>query len=666
MNIKLTNKLISRFLKTDISPEDLATKVSLSGPTFDRVTKITGDYLFEIEAITNRVDTACAFGVAREANAILNQYRIPSELQNDPAKIEVSLYENLPETIQVNISNKQLSSRYCAVTLSGVKINKSDKDTQFLLSAVGERPINNAVDITNELTLTYGFPLHILDLDKIKGSSITIRESVKGEKLHLLDDSVVTLKGGDIVAEDGDHHLIDLCGIMGGTKAEVDNKTTNILLIVPQYNPRKIRQTSLYLQKRTLAAQIYEKQPDTELCLPVLTKAIEMFIQRCSAQVSGRVFDYYPEKLPEKVVDVDLLWLNSFIGIDIARESVIDILSDLGFSGKLVSFRTLSCKVPSWRHYDINIQEDLAEEIARVYGYYKLPSVLPTVDLPPSEPNKLLSSELNLKKFLAALGYTEIFNNSLISAELINKSSLKLNKHLKLVNALSVDFEYLRISLLPSLLSNLKQNLGKVDGSISLFEIANIYIKQPENALPEEKSTLSLITTDSFLKAKGILEAVFRHLNTATIDFHPLSDLSNTPFEMGRSAIIKSGKDELGIIGHIRPEVLHNLEIKADPVCAEISVSALISTILPGFTYTPISTYPPVMEEITIESGETIGSLIKVINNFDPLITSVIYLKSYKSKHSFKLTFSSTTSNLDQKTVETIKNKLIKKITEPQ
>jgi len=658
MDIKLTYASIKKFLKTNISPEELAQKVSLCGPTFDRIHLLGDTTIFEIEAITNRVDTACAFGVAREANAILNQFGISCELIGSPYTQEANLFSDLPEKFQITISDKELAPRFTAISLKNVHIAESDSETKKLLESCGERSLNNAIDITNELTLLYGAPLHIFDLDKIEDQKLVLRESKPKEKLTLLDDTTVELKGGDIVIEDASGKLIDLCGIMGGTKAKVDSQTKNILLIVPMYHPRKIRQTSLYLQKRTKAAQIYEKQPDIELCLPVLNQAIELFSTRCSAVPSGKVFDYYPEKLPSKQVDLDLVWLGNFIGVTVSRETALSILSDLGFTGKMVSYHKIRCTVPSWRHYDINIREDLAEEIARVYGYFKMPPVLPCVNLPPSEPSKLLSTELKIKKYLGAIGYSEIFNNSLISLDLITKTNQDTKQYLKLQNALSSDYEYLRINLVSSLLNNLKNNQGKTEEPINIFELSNVYLKQKDGDLPEERSTLCLVSTNNYLSLKGIIESLFKYLNTSNLNFPPLTQ-QNSIFQTGKTATISFQDKEIGLIGHIQPFVLANLGIDSIPVAAQIHIPALLSVILPGYKYTPASNFPSVIEEITLESEKPVGDILEKIRSADPLISDVKYLTSFQNKHSFRVTFTSHAGNLNQEIVNLVKAKII-------
>lgn len=660
MDIKITNSSLRKFLETPADIDTLSENISLCGPTFDRIHKIDNDYIFEIEAITNRVDTASAQGVAREAATILTQFGIPAKMVNDPYQDKINLYEGLPKQFHFNITDNGLVVRFTAISLANVTIKESPLETQNLLTNCGERPINNAVDITNELTLLYGMPSHIFDLDKLAAQSLTIRESKESETITTLDDTQNKLRGGDIVIEDGNNRLVDLCGVMGGQIAEVDGHTKNILLIVPVYQPKKIRRTSLYLQKRTLASQIYEKQPDPELCLPVINKAIQLFEERAGAEASSVVFDYYPNQNQPKIIILDLDWLDRFIGVAIPKDQIITILSGLGFAGSPDGDRTISCIVPSFRYHDINIKEDLAEEIARIYGYFRLPSVIPLTSTPPESNNPLLSNELKAKKYLANIGYHEIYNNSLISLDLINKADLNPKEYLKLNNALSSDYEYLRTSLIPSILQNLRDNQGKTEDITKIFEISNVYLKQDSQDLPQEISTLCLLSTAKYVEAKGDLEAVFRHLNTSKISFSADDSSSSIFYDNHTAKIVSASGVVLGKIGMIKPQILRNFGITAPVIVTEVNFASLINIISTGYSYQPISEYPAIIESLTIQTDKLIGDIIDSIYSIDSLIINVKYTESFKNKHTFKISFASNERNLEQKDVNEIKDRIIR------
>ncbi|HOX95903.1 MAG TPA: phenylalanine--tRNA ligase subunit beta [Candidatus Woesebacteria bacterium] len=656
MDIKITDKALRFFLDSPIKPVDLAQTISLCGPTFDRLHQLDDDYLYEIEVITNRIDTASAQGVARDSVAILKQQGIKAELKNDPYQEKIELYTHLPHTFHFDIADQEIVPRFTAISLENIEVKDSPKSTQDLLTACGERPINNIVDITNELTLLYGMPCHIFDLDKLGAQKLIIRQSRSGEKITTLDGQTNDLKEGDIVIEDGAGRLVDLCGIMGGSVAETDKHTKNILLIVPVYHPVNIRKTSLRLQKRTLASQIYEKQPDTELCLPVLTQAIKLFQERAKAHVSSSVFDSSPSIAPAKTIELDTEWANRLIGQNIPVDNYVSILKNLGFSIKNKSSQGILCTVPSWRKYDINIQEDLVEEVARVYGYSKLPSVLPQVNLAPEPKEPLLKTETDIKTFLSHRGFNEIFNHSLVSESLISKTELDKNDHLKLINALSTDLQFLRTSLVPSLLQNIKNNQGKSEEPFFIYELSNVYQKNSDK-LANELSKLAIATTVDILDTKGYVELLLKNLNVTKYRYISVTDLPPY-FLPEHTSVIKHQGHTLGFLGHIKPSILREIGITSNPVIVEIDTQTLSDLRSPNKIYTPISEFPELLEDMTIESTEKVGEIIAKITSVSHLVKDVQYLTSYQNKHSFRIIFSSLLNNLSQKEIAGIKEEI--------
>lgn len=656
MNIKITDKALRHFLNTPSAAEEIASYVSLFGPTIDRVEKTDNDYLYEIEIITNRIDTAGVFGIARDSAAILNQMGIKSTIQNDPYQEEINLYPNLPKTFTFEITDNDLTPRFTAVSLENINIADSPKNTKTLLTLCGQRPINNAVDITNELTILYGMPIHIFDLDKLAAQKLIIRESKKSEEITTLDDQKSELKGGDIIIEDGAGRIVDLCGIMGGSIPEVDIHTKNILLIVPTYHPNKVRRTSLYLQKRTLAVQIYEKQPDPELCLPVLMKAIKLFEERAGARVSSTVYDSNPNPYKAKEITLDLDWANSLIGVDVPLDIATSILENLGFCVKDKVLGKIVCTVPSWRQYDINIREDLVEEIARVYGYSKLPPILPYVNLPPEAKSPLILIESKIKHFLSCQGFNEVYNSSLISFDLIEKTELKVANHIQLTNALSRDFEYLRTSLVPSILQNTKNNQGKSEEPFNLFELSNVY-KAAGEELPKEISKLVIASTVNFRNVKGCLELLFSNLNLKPYKFKQSINFP-TFFVDGCTAEINCNGSILGFIGIVKPTILHNIGITSHPTIIELDTKLIANSVQESYIYKPVSDFPEVIEQVTISSKLDVGTIIDKIQSVSKLINKITYINSFQNSHSFKIHFSSPTKNLTQSEVNDIKKSI--------
>lgn len=655
MDIKILDSSLRQFINTEASADDIAKSLSLCGPTVDRLHLLDGgDYLYEIEAITNRVDTANVFGVARECSAILPKFGFSAELINNPSEFQST---DLPENHDffLEISDDSLIKRFCAVSLKVDQPSESPESVKNLLLQSDLRPINNLVDITNELTLLYGIPSHIFDLDKIHSQKLKLRLSHLGETITTLDGQTSILKGNDIVFEDGSGRLIDLCGCMGGQLAEVDSSTTRILFIVPIYSPKYIRRTSLYTQKRTLAAQIYEKQPDSNLALSVLHIGLKLFHERAQAHATSSVFDYYPKPDPAKKVTFNLAWLNHFVGITFDTTEVIDSLSRLGFSCHEADGH-LECLVPNFRFHDINIREDLAEEISRIHGYFRLPAVLPSTQIPFGGNDPVLAVERQTKNYLSGCGFNEIMNNSLISLETITQTGQMEDQHLRLINPLTTDAEYLRLSLVPSLLTNYanNQNLPRIK-PLQLFEVGNTYLKDDTQELPRETSTLALVSDLDFRHFKGVLEQLFEKINLRRPIFAPVPKAPSLYIKESSGQIL-IGDQVFGFYGVINPKVARTYRLNSLQVTiAEINLQLLAKNVDYDYHFKPISTYPGIEEEITVTSEELLGQIIEKIRSVSPLISTLVYLYSYTNKHTFAISFVSQEKQLTQPEVEQIK-----------
>lgn len=649
MDIKVSEKSLRQFLKTKASTAEIINALTLCGPTVDRYHKDGADTIFEIESITNRIDTASVFGVARDAHAILQQMSIDSSLISSPYNSSTINDKHQATKINIQIASTDLVIRFSAIIFRNCTVNDSPSETKTLLINSDQRPLNNLIDITNELTLLYGLPTHVFDLDKLAIQSLTIRHAKTGEKITTLDNQIHELETSDIIIEDGSDRIVDLCGIMGGQIAEVDDHTKNILFIAPVYNPKNIRQTSLRLQKRTLAAQIYEKSPDPELSLPIISLASKLIKERSGGEVSSQIFDFYPVPIKPLPVTLNLDWLKTFSGINIPDTSINQILTNLGFTDITVIDRNLSCLPPTFRFKDITISEDLAEEILRVYGYYRILGTLPAITTAPETPDALFDLEKKVRDFLSTKGYFEICNNSLISLEAINKYAGNSDNYLKLTNALSEDYEYLRNNLVISTLVNHKDNQGKTDLAKNFFEIANVYQSVPEQTLPNEISTLCISTDQPISSLKNTLEGFFDKLNQKNCSFN-----QDTPV----SAIILNNDQPIGRISQISPQIQKNFGLENIISIIEINLPKFLQSLTIQKNYTPISEYPDLKFDITVSSKESIGEIIKKIKSHHSSIAEVKYLNSFQSKHSFQISLRSYTENLTKDLGNTIQQSL--------
>lgn len=654
MDLKLPDSTLRQYLKTKATAQEIAQALTACGPSVDRLNQIDGDWLYEIEVITNRVDCMSAIGIAREAAAILPMFGHKAVIINNPYDITSdSLPDRKTKKLPLNIQvrDPSLVKRFSLIILDNLNVEPSPKYISDQLNLAMIRPVNNLVDITNYLTLCFGQPVHVFDYDKILGSKILLRESKKGEKITTLDHKTHTLLGGDIVIEDGQGRLVDLCGIMGGLLSEVDNKTTRAIIFVQTYDPKKIRRTSLYTQERTLASQIFEKNPDTRLVSPTLIEGTNLFIKYANGRIASDSIDLYYQRPKSNSVTLNLKALNDHSGFNFNLKTANSILNNLGFTTKSTG-DSIECKVPTWRLHDIEIPEDLIEEITRVYGYFRLDSNLPTSSYLNLQPDKLLKLEYQTKNLLSDLGFTEIFNYSLVSKDIFDKSCLPIESAVTLLNPLASEFEYLRPSLIPSLLMDLGYNQGKVQKPIRIFELSNIY-QGTSSGLPDEISTLCLATTNlDYPTTKGYLEVI---LNKLGLDYKFTAIESFGPFRSNALSQIEINGLTIGHFGLIKTIVKDNFGI-GDEVClAQLDFSLLAKHSNLTKTITLPSIYPDIVDDVTIQSDKSIGQLINELSHSHPLITTVIYLESLANKHTFRLHFNNPRSNLTQEEVNQIK-----------
>lgn len=514
MNIKITHNWLLDYLETDATPVEIREYLSLCGPSVESVEKVGNDYVYDIEVISNRIDYASVFGIAQEATAILPMFGKKARLKSNPLKDFKfnKVKEGKEYELKVEIKNPNLVSRFTTIIYDGIVIKDSPDFIKDRLSKIGIKVINNVVDISNYLMLTYGQPIHMFDYDKIIDHKMIVRESKKGEKLVTLDEKEILLPGGDVVIEDGSGKLIDLCGIMGGLNSAINPKTKRVLLFVQTYNKSKIRKTTMNTGQRTIAATFFEKGLDEERVEATAVTASELVEKYCLGNVVSKIQDIYPEKHQNKVIKISQGKFDKLIGIKIDPKTIVTILNNLGFSVDKEK-GNYSVTVPSHRKYDITIQEDLIEEVARIYGYHNIPSRIqpPTYVEQPKEMEDLFVFQNRIKTFLKHLGLNEIINYSMISKNMVDSFNLKIENHLRLSNSISEDIEYLRISLLPSLYKNIKNNSGKRE-VLRFFEIGKIYLPK-KNDLPDEIYKLGIVTNTNYFDLKGIVESVHKELN---------------------------------------------------------------------------------------------------------------------------------------------------------
>ena len=594
MNIKIPISWIRDYLKTDVAAKTLANTLSASGPSVERIEKIKEDYVFDIEITSNRTDSASVFGLAREANAILSNLGEKSQLAN-PKGIDLVLDPDTANILNLDvvIKDPKLCPRFTAIVLDNVKIKPSPAIIQNRLKLCGIRPINNIVDITNYIMLETGQPMHAFDFDKIKGAKMVLRESTEGEKIVTLDKTVRKLPKGSIVIEDVER-LIDLCGIMGGANSQISKRTKRVVLFVQAYDPKTIRKTTQSLVFRTEAASRFEKGVDLEGIPQALSRAVYLAKSNADAKIASELIDIYKVKAKTPVIYLNLKKLRNYLGEAIHPNLAVKILSLLGFETKLQN-ETIAAAPPSWRIEDITDDVDLIEEIARIYGYQNLKSEIPKGDIPISEKDTL-EEVIGLKKALKFLGLTEVISYSIISQQMLALAETKRTNVVELQNPLTENWQYMRPSLLPSLVEIIGQNQF-IRQNLRIFEIAKTYIAQGDE-LPKQDLQLALtVSPGDFFEIKGYLENIAEIIGRE-VRLKPIAK-KHPMFMDNQSAAVFSGKEQVGTIGVLDSQITDYFNIKDAVAAFEINLSTLYN--LPAVTKTckPIPKYPPVIEDIS-------------------------------------------------------------------
>lgn len=501
MNILIPYSWLKDYVKTELPAEKLAETLSLHSFSVERIIDADGDKVFEIETTPNRYDALSVLGIARELRAIL-------PIKTFSSKIKSISREKLPiqksiigkEELRVVINDKNLVPRFSAIILDGVEIKESPPIIKERLAKVNIKPLNNIIDITNYLMIDKGQPMHAFDFDKIGGGKIIVRESNKDEKIITLDDKTRELPDGAIVIEDGRGRLIDLCGIMGAKNSAVDENTKKVLLFAQIYDPVKIRKASMALGHRTEAALRFERGVDSAGVLPALQEAVDMAKESAGAKVCSKLIDITGRRRDKKIIKIDYKKISVIAGIEISKSVIEKSLKSLGFK-----IKKNSVVVPSWRLGDINISEDLAEEVIRLYGYQKLPSLVHQGELPKTKVNPGFYWEDRVKDLLKHLGFFECFTYSATSQSNAGQNSLAL------LNPLSQEATHLKTSLTPQLLEIIGKNLSYSD-KIKIFELASVYLPTQDN-LPNQPLRLALATKGvAYLELKGVIEALLQDM----------------------------------------------------------------------------------------------------------------------------------------------------------
>ncbi|KKT70211.1 MAG: Phenylalanine-tRNA ligase beta subunit [Candidatus Uhrbacteria bacterium GW2011_GWE2_45_35] len=595
------------------------------------------------KSLTNRPDLFSHHGMGREIAALLNvKFK-----ELEPAVIK----EGKGYDLDIKVIDPDLCPRYLGVVIDGVKIEPSPEWLQKRLLAVGMRPINNIVDITNYVMLEVGQSLHAFDVNKLENASgtekqieVIIKRATDGEKFTTLDGEEHELDGNDLMICDG-RKSITLAGIMGGQNSEIDDNTTAVFLESANFNPSGIRKTSQKLGLRSEASLRYEKSLDPNFAEAAICRTVELFLEIVpGTKVVSELVDISNFELPQGPIVLSLDYLNQKLGLEIPEKDAVGILERLGFEIKKKA-RELSVTIPTWRATkDISIAEDLIEEIARVYGYRRIPCDLPELNIAPPEQDPVRSLERQVRHLMAGrFKATETYNYSFVSPVTLTRLQEDLSQYIELANPISKERPYLRRCLAPNLLENVEKNQRFVD-TVSLFEIGCRYI--PEDAgevMGEGDGVLPL--QDHYLgiaySAKG--EAVpFKEVKRMTLGV--LTELGfSAEFVVRegeswlhpvRSANIVVRGEKVGYLAEVEPNIGQGFGLENRVAVAELNLSRLAVFGKTEIKYLSVPEFPEVKRDLAfVVAKETIfAKLEKALRKNSKLLNEVELFDVYQGK----------------------------------
>ena len=588
----------------------------------DDIKAVTGldDHVVEFEITPNRPDCLSVIGLAREAAATFDR---PCRFHEPVVKGggEDPWGWHIIEMLDVETPDPELCPRYTARMVRNVKIGPSPKWMRERLRAMGVRPINNIVDITNYVMLEYGQPMHAFDYRYVNGGKIIVRRAEEGEKLTTLDGKEHTLTSSMLVIAD-DTRAVGLAGIMGGLNSEIVEDTVDVVFESANFDGTTIRKTALALGMRTEASAKFEKGLDILNTLPAVNRACELVELLEAGEVADGVIDilnYVPQ--PQTIL-MDPERINALLGTQLDAVYMYQLLERVEIHTEQRNFPNgpATVVIPSWRG-DVKEMADLAEEVARFYGYNNIPTTLMRGQTTLGGYSDEQRLEQKLGAVCRSCGYDEIITYSFISPTWYDKIGWPADdfhrKSFKILNPLGEDTSIMRTTALPSMLDILARNYNYRNKDVRLYELGRVYLPGGEDGLADEKKVLTLGAYGEgfdFYDLKGAVEAILKEIRAEEVWFEGWR-IGNDAYHPGRFATVWVGSVEVGHMGQIHPNVAKAFGVDAELYCAELDFDKLVNAKGADPEYVPLPKFPSVARDIAVVCGEavTVGALEKAI-----------------------------------------------------
>ncbi len=613
---------LKKYLEITLPPKELGERLTEVGLSTEKILNQKNDKIFEFEITPNRPDLLSMIGIAREIAAIEKKKITYPTLTTDlkPKKNT----QILPLKIH---PNSKITPRLTGIIINNVTIKESPNWLKEKLISINQRPINNIVDITNFVMFELGNPIHSFDYHSIAHHEIWVKQAKGGEKFESVDGISYHLPKGAIIYEDHEK-IFDLVGIKGGKNSGTYPDTKAVFIVVEVDDPILIRKASLALGLRSEASAIFERNVNRGGTIDALKRTVDLIVELAGGEIASELIDIKEQEFKPWSIKLRLERLNFVLGITIPTEKILNILESLDLSPK-ISGDTITATIPTYRN-DLQIEEDLIEEVARIYGYNNFPKTLPGGDIPVQTIPYYKDYELDkkVKHILTSSGFSEIFTYSLISEHDLQEVAIESKNALRVANAVSREFEYLRPTLKGNLLKALKQNKPNFS-EIHLFELGKIYKGTSITEAKEEYILAGISNKKTYLEIKGLLERLFMDCNV--------------------------GEDPTKYIAILDEGILF-----------EVPYTLITQAKGNPHKFVPIPKYPPLVEDLALIAPTSVlaGNIIELIKKQSPLITDVSLLDKYEDTRTFHIVYQSYEKNLTSEDVTPIREKILKALKE--
>lgn len=641
------------------------------------------DVVLEFELTANRADCFSVFGLVREIAAITG---------NKPHFPEIKVNEDdntkLNDIFSVEIADPDLCSRFSTRMLKNVKIGPSPEWMQQRLEGAGIRSINNVVDVTNFVMIELGHPMHAYDYDKITGKKLIARRAIEGEELHTLDDTSRKAKGEMLVIADNEK-AAGLAGIMGGFETEITDTTTTVVLESADFYGPCIRRTARACGLSSEASGRFERGVDSETTIKALDRAAQLLQEMGACTVCEGIVDVYPNPKQANYVTFTPEQINNHLGTNIAKDVMLNIITSVGFDVTKDENDEITVKVPSWRN-DVTCMADISEEIARLHGFDKIKSTLPSGTSMQGTQSAKQTFIDKVKASLSSQGLYETISFALTNEETFNKLNIPqdspLRKAVPIMNPLSDEYPLVRTTLLSSIFDNLARNLARKNDDVALFEVGSVFFPKalPVTELPDEVVKIAGAITGrrnaqgwnqandmvDFYDAKGIIEELLANLRVTRYTVEAGTHYAMHP---GKTALFKKGRDVIATVGEVHPAVLSAYGITKPVYIFELDATTVMKYMAKDLKYKALPKYPAtsrdlaMLVDININAADIEKAMTKAAGqNLTQITLFDVYtgkqVEEGKKSLAFSLTFQSNDKTLTDAEIDPAIEKIVAKL----